>query len=169
MSGWSHGKDDTIHVAGVDWTQEVLDLCQNIGFGLEPHDLDRGIPGRFNACHAEKQLVAYFIYKHLILPTETQQPEDDPLDEISLSRLTLDDWPISHVRERRQREQARRDQLRERASKLQALQEVWPAAFLREAWILVSREACHDCQRFVERVNGELGLRIQVRHCMSLD
>ncbi|RSL78707.1 hypothetical protein CEP52_017608 [Fusarium oligoseptatum] len=93
MSGWSHGRDDTIHVAGVDWTQEVLDLCQNIGFGLEPHDLDRGMPGRFNACHAEKQLVAYFIYKHLILPTETQQPEDDPLDEISLSRLTLDDWP----------------------------------------------------------------------------
>ncbi|KAH0430381.1 Ankyrin repeat-containing protein [Colletotrichum camelliae] len=66
MSGWGHGEKLDIQVSGKDWTQEVYDLCERIGFSLRPHDRDQGSRGRYHACHAEKQLVAYFISKHLL-------------------------------------------------------------------------------------------------------
>ncbi|KAI1392647.1 uncharacterized protein F4822DRAFT_136324 [Hypoxylon trugodes] len=90
MSGWSHEPNKSIHVAGKDWTDEVLFLCRIPGFDLEPHYYDRGIPGQYNACHAEKQLAAYFIHKHLFLEHELAGPEESESGvELSLSRLTI--------------------------------------------------------------------------------
>ncbi|KAE9565893.1 hypothetical protein CGMCC3_g17932 [Colletotrichum fructicola] len=83
MSGWGHGEKLDIQVSGKDWTQEVYDLCERIGFSLRPHDRDQGSRGKYHACHAEKQLVAYFISKHLL--------RENVEDVIALENLRLDD------------------------------------------------------------------------------
>ncbi|KAH7231300.1 uncharacterized protein BKA55DRAFT_598575 [Fusarium redolens] len=57
MSGWKHQT----------WTDEVLRLCRIVGHHLPADEKDQGRPGQFNACHAEKQLAAYFISKHVFL------------------------------------------------------------------------------------------------------
>lgn len=66
MSGWGHSEweTDSLQVAGKAWTSEVHSLCERIDFRLEKHSRDRGIPGNYNACHAEKQLIAYFVDQH---------------------------------------------------------------------------------------------------------
>ncbi|KAF7913095.1 uncharacterized protein EAE98_011646 [Botrytis deweyae] len=43
-----------------DWTEKVEHLCHNIGHHLASDKNDRGKSGSFNACHAEKKLVAYY-------------------------------------------------------------------------------------------------------------
>ncbi|KAK0727156.1 hypothetical protein B0T26DRAFT_671862 [Lasiosphaeria miniovina] len=63
LSVWAH-KDNpaaNIQIAGREWTDEIRQLCNYIRHDLAPHDYDQGEPGRFHACHAEKQLVAYFL------------------------------------------------------------------------------------------------------------
>lgn len=69
MSGWSHGKTIPL-VLGEDWTSEVIRITDIIGHALAPDKKDNGVPGRFYGCHAEKQLIAYFIGKHVFLETE---------------------------------------------------------------------------------------------------
>lgn len=64
MSGWSHPESETIQVAGKTWTGEVSLLCAATGFPLTPHSHDRESTGQYHACHAEKQLVAYFVDQH---------------------------------------------------------------------------------------------------------
>lgn len=83
MSGWSHLQSESFQVAGRDWTDEDLRLCRVVGFTPAPHQHDQGLSGRFNACHAEKQLIAYFVHKHLVLPHELDIAEesDDDLEE----------------------------------------------------------------------------------------
>ena len=52
LSGWDHGKEGFVQA-----TEEVRMRSQQIGHELKPHKLfDDGVPGRFNACHAEKQM-----------------------------------------------------------------------------------------------------------------
>ncbi|KAI4262332.1 MAG: hypothetical protein L6R42_002488 [Xanthoria sp. 1 TBL-2021] len=69
MSGWSHGKTFPL-VLGQDWTPEVIRIAEVIGHALAPDKKDNGVPGRFHACHAEKQLIAYFISRNEFLETE---------------------------------------------------------------------------------------------------
>jgi hypothetical protein len=70
MSGWSHGQAK-ITVAGRDWTNEVFKISTLVGHQLRVDvQRDQGIPGQFCACHAEKQLIAYFINKHVLLGSE---------------------------------------------------------------------------------------------------
>ncbi|KAG5944197.1 hypothetical protein E4U59_007498 [Claviceps monticola] len=76
-SCWDGFEHDDFVISQKTWTQRVMELCQEIGFELEPSPFgfDQGIPGRFNVCHVEKQLIAYFIYKHLCFPRELQKSE----------------------------------------------------------------------------------------------
>jgi hypothetical protein len=70
MSGWRHGQAK-ITVAGRDWTDEVFKVSTLVGHQLRiDARRDRGIPGQFYACHAEKQLIAYFINKHVLIGSE---------------------------------------------------------------------------------------------------
>jgi hypothetical protein len=70
MSGWRHGQVK-ITVAGRDWTDEVFKVSNLVGHQLRiDAQRDRGIPGQFCACHAEKQLIAYFINKHVLIRSE---------------------------------------------------------------------------------------------------
>ncbi len=65
MSGWSH-KDTITTVSGRDWTSEVTRTASIIGHVPQSDERrDRGVPCQLHACHAEKQLIACFISRHV--------------------------------------------------------------------------------------------------------
>lgn len=71
MSGWSHTSVQSLRVNGQQWTDDVFYVSQVVGHLLPPDAAkDRGKKGRYNACHAEKQLIAYFIDRHVLLPRD---------------------------------------------------------------------------------------------------
>ncbi|KAF2174587.1 hypothetical protein K469DRAFT_707080 [Zopfia rhizophila CBS 207.26] len=67
-SGWGHAESNTID--GAFWTGQVMKLAQKIGHDLPVHEWDYGISGQFNASHAEKQLMAYFVGRHTFFKEE---------------------------------------------------------------------------------------------------
>lgn len=157
MSGWAHGDDAGVRVGGREWTAEVLRLCNFIGYPLPVHERDQGVPGQYHACHAEKQLVAYLVNKHVFLPGEV----DDELPDIS--GLSLSEHPDDGDEE--QQELVRRHK-----EELFMLREFEPPVTLKKAKILVCRPVCGDCWEFVERVNSALGLKLTVFHrCLDSD
>ncbi|PON27343.1 hypothetical protein TGAM01_v203724 [Trichoderma gamsii] len=139
MSGFSHeqSSDLNVQIAGRKWTDEVFYLCQITGHGLPRHEYDRGKPGRFYACHAEKQLIAYLVSRHVFLPCGADG------EDFGMSRLSLDDEDLQ--------------------IKVRELADIEPPQRLRNAVILVSRRMCSDCCAFVDVVNKALGLNIEVR------
>jgi hypothetical protein len=143
MSGWSHepGSELNVQIGGRTWTDEVFDLCRSIKYILpEVEKCDQDRAGQFYACHAEKQLIAYFVSRHVFLPCDVEE-------DFGLSRLSLDD-------------QSPR-------KKLMALRSIVASQRLRDAVIVVTRQMCNDCCAFVKRVNGALGLNIVVRGAIS--
>ena len=70
MSGWSHGSVQTLRVDGRQWTDDVFYISEVTGHLLHSHSYDQGKAGQYNACHAEKQLIAYFINRHVFLPRD---------------------------------------------------------------------------------------------------
>ncbi|KAI1641744.1 uncharacterized protein F4817DRAFT_354963 [Daldinia loculata] len=140
MSGWSHEQSEDIRVSGQDWTAKVLRLCKQVGFDLEPDKYrDKGVPGQYNAWHAEKQLITYFVHKHLFL--ELLIPEEPEVESL-FSKLTLGQCKTKLV-------DLRKESLKHS---------------LKEAKIVVSRPQCYDCKRFVEKVNFKLGLDLRLYH-----
>lgn len=154
MSGWAHHNlpDVNIQIAGKTWTDEVFRLARAIGYSLPPRHRDQGEPGQFYACHAEKQLVAYFVHKHLFLPEEVIVEPDlfaDTFNNLSLEGSR----PGGHTREEGEHER-----------KLLDLKRVEPPQTMKKAIIMVCRGVCPDCARFVEMTNEALGLDITVFH-----
>ena len=147
MSGW--GYQDlhkvNIQISGKKWTNDVKRLCRIVGHYLPPHLDDQGEPGRYYACHAEKQLIAYFVHKHLFLGDELKK-------DIDLAKLNLDEaFDNLDLKEEG-----------EHRKKLSDLQTAKPPTSLRKATIIVCREVCADCRRFVVRTNKALGLEISL-------
>lgn len=71
MSGWSHG--DTVTVSGKEWTAEVMRISLILGHQLQTDERrDQGNRGQCFASHAEKQLMAYFISKHVLIENEDE-------------------------------------------------------------------------------------------------
>ncbi|KOC16892.1 putative ankyrin repeat domain [Aspergillus flavus AF70] len=70
MSGWAHGSVQSLKVDGRQWTDDVFYISDVAGHVLASHSCDQGKEGRYNACHAEKQLIAYFIDRHVFLPRD---------------------------------------------------------------------------------------------------
>ncbi|KAI0849251.1 hypothetical protein F5Y00DRAFT_261721 [Daldinia vernicosa] len=145
MSGWSHAQSETIHVAGRDWTDAVLRLYDLAGLKREPHSRDQGDKGRYNACHAEKQLIAYFVHKHLFLEDELQIPEEPGVRSL-FSELGLGESA----------EQLRRKEEWQYKMRLVDLFKASPDNSLKEAKILVSRPICGGCKDFAKKVNHKL-------------
>ncbi|CAI7592048.1 unnamed protein product [Penicillium glandicola] len=83
MSGWGHSEWSSTRVSGRNWTDKVLELAAIVGHTLSADATkDQGIQGKFQASHAEKQLIAYFLDRHIFLPEEkTMNPRFD--EEIS--------------------------------------------------------------------------------------
>ncbi|KFA55974.1 hypothetical protein S40293_04040 [Stachybotrys chartarum IBT 40293] len=143
MSGWKHKPDSdlNVQVEGKTWTSEVLHLCQIVGHNLPADSYDQGVPGRFYACHAEKQLTAYFVSKHIFLDHEVD------VDDLGMSSLSLDESPTC-------------SRHKDTLTKLQRIQ---PPQRLQNATILASRAVCDDCNGFIRRVNMAFTLNIQLR------
>ena len=155
MSGWTHREDPVVNIqiAGRSWTAEVRRLYEIIGYDLAPHEYDQGEPGRYHACHAEKQLIAFFVSKHLFLPHEIE----DSIADLNLNELSNEEY------EQLEKERAHRRELSD-------LKSSEPAISLQKATILVCRPICSDCNLFAEQVNRVLGLDITVFHrCLELD
>ncbi|KAI0163898.1 DYW family of nucleic acid deaminases-domain-containing protein [Xylariaceae sp. FL1272] len=159
MSGWRHGSEGQFNVllGGRDWTDKVLRLCQVVGHNLRSHAYDQGQHGRFSACHAEKQLVAYLIYKHCFLPRENEQSSQingsihnlgTLIAGINLTRVETDD---SH------------------ADKLDDLRSCEPPFRLNQATIMVSEPVCDDCKAFIRLVNACFSLHITVQFCTVIE
>ncbi|RYC79446.1 hypothetical protein BFJ63_vAg17670 [Fusarium oxysporum f. sp. narcissi] len=142
MSGWKHQSDLELNVQieGRIWTDEVFRLCRIIGHHLPADEKDQGRSGQFNACHAEKQLTAYFISKHVFLPP------DLAVDDLGMSGLSLGT----------RQSDCEQDMLTE-------LQKVQPSERLQKGTILASRAICKDCNDFIGKVNMALGLMIEFR------
>lgn len=58
ISGWSQTHEDEYQLSNLVWTLKVFEMCRKIGHTLKKDFRDQGVPGQFNACHAEKQVLA---------------------------------------------------------------------------------------------------------------
>lgn len=172
MSGWAHDRNQSIQIAGRDWTEEVLRLCAIIQYTSQPvPSYDQGTPGRYNACHAEKQLIAYFVYKHLFLNYETSASEVDEIEETAdfgdienrLQNLDLghsNSQNLTHNVAERVAYKARLKHLSE---------QIPPQHFLKSALVISSRDICTDCHAFISRVNSVWDLQLQLQHrCLEI-
>ena len=79
------------------WTDEVFVMCRLVDHIPAPiSEYDGGRPGKFNACQAEKQLMAYFVNNHVFLGDEVlsedeiekrrRQYEDDSVPQFTTGR-----------------------------------------------------------------------------------
>lgn len=89
MSGWSH-RETKVTISGREWTDEVRRIYRIIGHEL-PIDQhrDQGEEGHRSASHAEKQLIAYFIIKHVLVECEEQELLQRAKPPILLEQATI--------------------------------------------------------------------------------
>lgn len=158
-SGWGHNQVKNFDISGKHWTTEVMNLCRRIKFSLEPNlDCDQGVPGQYNASHAEKQLIAYLIHKHVFLPREVNNEEESESKSESadyVARL-LEDLTLAS-----ENKQTAKDKLIEQ----------WkprPQQPLNRAVIFVSRPMCSDCERFLRHVQDYLDLEIKIQSVQAV-
>ncbi|KAI1772320.1 DYW family of nucleic acid deaminases-domain-containing protein [Hypoxylon cercidicola] len=88
-SGWAKqaNHEPNTQIDGRKWTDEAIRLCEDTGYELEPHVYDdRDKPGSYYACHAEKQLAAFFIQEHRLSPCEADSTLG--LEKLNLSELS---------------------------------------------------------------------------------
>lgn len=73
ISGRSH-EETSVIVSGREWTAEVMKISSTVGHQLlKRKQRDQGKEGQYFAAHAEKQLIAYFISKHVLIETEDDE------------------------------------------------------------------------------------------------
>lgn len=106
MSGWGHPPSG--EQIGGNWTYEVMDIATLVGHILaEDRDKDQDERGRFNASHAEKQLTAYFISRHVFLPGEKQHDKKDESLVVDIDKKLEEIlWKSTKVQELRKLEQS---------------------------------------------------------------
>ncbi|OAL53033.1 hypothetical protein IQ07DRAFT_677812 [Pyrenochaeta sp. DS3sAY3a] len=89
MSGWGHGQTK-VTVSGKDWTAEVMRISSIVRYHLENVEpYDQGTGGRFLASHAEKQLVACFISKHVLIDNEDEDLLQRAKPPVLLKKATI--------------------------------------------------------------------------------
>ena len=150
MSGWDHEGDDPQCdiISGRKWTQQVRRICRLIGYELAAEEeKDQGVRGSYNASHAEKQLIAYFINRHIFLEDEleskkyVEQLKSDLHGDCEFQRMALD-----YIAKR-------------------SLEDFWkarPPLALGGATILVSSKICPDCLRFIREVEKNFNVRFDI-------
>ena len=125
MSGYSHASWPDV-LDNQRWTAEVLRLCKILGFPVEMTD----------ASHVEKQLIAFYVDKHILLPG----------DNFVGKGLV---GPVSSVTARRQAIMG---------AWLDELEGHRPPCRI----IISKRVTCHDCQTFFKLVRQKLDLVVEV-------
>lgn len=120
------------------WRDRALELCQLIGYALPKDDKDEPRwPGSFYASHAEKKLVAYYIFQHVILPSVF-------LEDVAVDQRG--EWMQQDLR-------------------LQHLAALCPRIPTVSTGIQVSRDICSDCQLFISRIRIVFGISFAVEYC----
>ncbi|KAI0198015.1 DYW family of nucleic acid deaminases-domain-containing protein [Astrocystis sublimbata] len=168
MSGWKHDEEKNlnIQISGRHWTAEVLELCKEMRYTISRNfGRDGGVPGQYDACHAEKQLIAFFIHEHVLLDSEIktkhpatrsrQKPETVPEGAVAQVKHVPCRCPDCKHSER-----------------LAALNKIMPPKETRvtKATIWSFKTICEDCKQFVSEVNSnrQLGLDIELyHHCVK--
>ena len=65
VSGWGQDSNLEHQLDNSYWNDRVFDMCEIIGHDLKVYpDYDHGKPGKFEASHVEKQLLAYVFFRH---------------------------------------------------------------------------------------------------------
>ncbi len=77
-SGWTTYATSPAPIDAALWTKEVFRISKLVDHDLT-HELIRhsGTAGQWNACHVEKQLVVWFLSRHVILPDELGEECED--------------------------------------------------------------------------------------------
>lgn len=89
MSGWSH-RETKVNVSGREWSDEVKRISRTVGHQLQIHQRrDQGVEGQYFASHAEKQLVAYFISKHVLIGCQEQELSHRAKPSVLLKQATI--------------------------------------------------------------------------------
>lgn len=71
MGGWTNTGESVTRLNGRVWTDEALHISSIVGHQLNKWSkCDGEIPGQHAACHAEKQLIAFFVTRHCFLPRD---------------------------------------------------------------------------------------------------
>ncbi|CAG7949482.1 unnamed protein product [Penicillium salamii] len=91
MSGWSHCSVQSLRVDGRQWTDDIFYISEVVGHPLPSNSKDQGKNGQYNACHAEKQLIAYFIDRHVFLPRDGL-PNSELEENIELKEDELQEY-----------------------------------------------------------------------------
>lgn len=150
VTAMSGGREQATHetnnrIPGEIWTDKALRLCEYIGYNLVPNiTRDRGRTGRYNACHAEKQLIAFFIHENGLLPRETDET-------LGLEKMNLNEPS---------------DQEHDRNESKRSPESSAPLTTPKRATIMVSRQPCEDCEDFTEWVNNffKVDIRLVYRY-----
>lgn len=96
MSGWGHSERASTTVSGKDWTKRVFEIAAIVGHTLSADSQkDKGAQGKFQASHAEKQLIAYFLDRHVFLP-EDRIPNPRFDDEIARLESEIEEMAFHH-------------------------------------------------------------------------
>jgi hypothetical protein len=86
ISGWENGNQNGNIIANYAWTLEVEKICQIVNHTLTSQPrCDYGFPGRYYACHAEKQLIAYYLYEYTLDKSQVgiETPHSYPYGKIT--------------------------------------------------------------------------------------
>ncbi|KAG8794484.1 hypothetical protein FRC17_008291, partial [Serendipita sp. 399] len=90
-SGWTTNDRGPNYLDSAKWTNRALVFAKALGISLPSDVKDRGVPGRYSACHAEAQLVAYLVADVFKIPhdmndvnqikelLEARRVEEEPL------------------------------------------------------------------------------------------
>lgn len=145
-------RDNETMVGGRSLRQSVIKIASLVGHQLPPvRNQDHDESDQCSVDHAEKQLIAYFIDKHLFLP-------DDVVNENELDDLLRwrDEYGYGETDDEEDADEVRRIALTQ-------LKRVQPPVCLKRATILSSTAVCSDCKEFCRRVNDHFGLELFLR------
>ena len=151
-SGWQHSSENLEGplIAGQNWTDQVFRICWLVQHELEIcPEWDDGEQGKHKACHAEKQLIAYFINRHSFLLEDLV----GYCDFSGQRRKFQGYWA----------EMSGRGITTPFKLQCEAMSDIArPPVMLKEATILISKNPCEDCQSFIKKVKDELKLTFHV-------
>lgn len=159
-SGWSRWTSNLADISGTRWTEEVFCVARTVGHQLQPRqNFDHRKQGQYYASHAEAQLIAFFVSRHVIL--------EDVIDSLVHRPENHEERPGGAAMGGSDNVQEADGKARKEA-KLRDL--IVPPVTLREARIFVSATPCVECKNFCRLVNEKYGLRLELvdRSAMTL-
>jgi hypothetical protein len=114
------------------WTRRVFQYCEVVGHELKrAGQYDRSVPGSYNACHAEKQLMAYFLWMHTTVDRDFTGSYKD-------EKYSPEIWG--------------------KCEEIVDLEACKPDVNVLKKDIYISREPCSDCKLFQQKTFEKTGI-----------